>query len=288
MILHFMNKVFFFFLSVVLANLSSAQCLTPFDYGFLTHLKQERLTTELELYLKEYQNDVCKNDTALYELGVYYFSLKQFSQANSCFHQITESSVYFKKAIIYLTISHVIINQYVKADSALHSLTNLTDEEQQLKWFYHSMIALHKEDTALYRMYDTKITDTLYWFHEARLYIKYELYPKIAARQKSVWLAGGLSMLVPGLGKVYAGRKYEGLSSFLQNGALFGIAFENINRSGLGSARSILFTGIASVFYLGNIYGSIKAVKTNKRKKVLSSRYELENQMHIVLRNYLQ
>ncbi len=73
--------------------------------------------------------------------------------------------------------------------------------------------------------------------------------------EKSPWLAGSLSAIVPGSGSLYTGRYREALYSFFVNFIFLGATLE-ANRSGEEAKASIL--GIfALVFYAGNIYTAI-------------------------------
>jgi hypothetical protein len=80
-------------------------------------------------------------------------------------------------------------------------------------------------------------------------------------RQKSPFVAGMLSAVVPGAGKVYAGQLGEGVASFLTVGALAAITAENWVKNGLSDWRTITFGTLFSVFYIGNIAGSVVSVK---------------------------
>lgn len=82
---------------------------------------------------------------------------------------------------------------------------------------------------------------------------------------KSTFLAGALSAVVPGLGKIYLGKKKQGINMFLAN-AMYGIqAYESYRLTRLSSPRFIIFGSIFSVFYLSNIAGSVMGAKKQKR-----------------------
>ncbi len=80
-------------------------------------------------------------------------------------------------------------------------------------------------------------------------------------RFKSPVLGGALSALVPGLGKVYAGRWSDGVSSFITVGGNAWIAYEGFRDKGGDSLRGWLFAGLGAVFWAGNVYGSVVAVR---------------------------
>ena len=75
-------------------------------------------------------------------------------------------------------------------------------------------------------------------------------------RPKRMWLAGTLSAIVPGLGKVYVGRPYEGLAAFWAVTGLGILTAEQANRNGFSDYRTLAVASLFTVFYLGNIYGA--------------------------------
>jgi hypothetical protein len=98
---------------------------------------------------------------------------------------------------------------------------------------------------------------------------------------KKPWLAGTMSALVPGLGKVYSSYYKDGIIAFLMTGISAFQAYRGYNAKGANSGIFIIYTGMTAGFYLGNIYGSIKSARQkNKRlneaidKKTRAAFYE--------------
>jgi hypothetical protein len=84
------------------------------------------------------------------------------------------------------------------------------------------------------------------------------------APRHSMLLAGTLSAIVPGSGKIYAGKTMQGLSTLLHCGLLGLMAYENGRRAGFDSPRFIVYGSIFTLFYAGNIWGSVLSVKIRK------------------------
>lgn len=74
--------------------------------------------------------------------------------------------------------------------------------------------------------------------------------------QKSPLLAGVLSTLIPGLGKVYTGHTTDGILSFVSIATLTYAAYDGFVSEGSGSVRGYIYGFLAGGLYLGNIYGS--------------------------------
>lgn len=103
-----------------------------------------------------------------------------------------------------------------------------------------------------------------------------EVYKKnVSIQKKSVALAGLYSIVIPGLGKAYYGKKNEALNAFAAN-LLFGIqAYESYSKAGIGSARFIFFGTGFSLFYLSNIYGSVVGLVKSKKDWKKQLHYEV-------------
>lgn len=71
--------------------------------------------------------------------------------------------------------------------------------------------------------------------------------------------AGLMSAVIPGSGKVYAGRTYDGLASLVSVGLAATFSATNFHRDGSSSFRGWAFGVFAVFLYAGNIYGSYEA-----------------------------
>ncbi len=78
---------------------------------------------------------------------------------------------------------------------------------------------------------------------------------------KSPLLAGTLSTVVPGLGKVYTKNYMDGLMSFIFVVGSAWQSYKGFKNRGTKSISGWVFGGISLGFYIGNIYGSVKATK---------------------------
>lgn len=93
--------------------------------------------------------------------------------------------------------------------------------------------------------------------------------------RKSAALAGIYSAVVPGLGKLYIGKKVQGINMFMANAAFALQAYESYRKRGIDSPRFIVFGSLFSVFYLSNIIGSIIGTKKSKRDSKRQLKHDL-------------
>lgn len=81
--------------------------------------------------------------------------------------------------------------------------------------------------------------------------------------KKSPLVAGLASALIPGSGKIYVGRTFDGLYSLLVIGGSAWLSYEGFRDRGISSGKGWVFGLAAAFFHVGNIYGSVTAAKLN-------------------------
>ena len=86
-------------------------------------------------------------------------------------------------------------------------------------------------------------------------------------RLKSPALAGILSGVVPGSGRFYTRDWKDALFSMVFIGTSAWQSYRGFLRTGVESVRGWIFGGIATGFYIGNIYGSARSAKLFNQKK---------------------
>jgi hypothetical protein len=79
--------------------------------------------------------------------------------------------------------------------------------------------------------------------------------------KKSRWKAGLLSVVLPGSGKYYAGRKLDGAFSLITVGTIAWQSWRGFHNDGSGSVTGWLLGSFAVGLYLGNIYGATVSVE---------------------------
>ncbi len=85
-------------------------------------------------------------------------------------------------------------------------------------------------------------------------------------KKKSGFVAGLLSTVLPGLGKIYAGKPHESLTAFLPVVFNLAQAAEGYYYKKLDSPHLYIFGSIGTVFYVSNIYGSAKAASRKNQE----------------------
>ena len=96
------------------------------------------------------------------------------------------------------------------------------------------------------------------------------------ANYKSPFLAGFISAVVPGSGKVYCGKWKDAIYSFLFVTTSSWLTYKSFENKGFNFSGVILGS-FALTFYSANIYGSVKSTKTYNQKINQSFRSEAED-----------
>ncbi len=77
----------------------------------------------------------------------------------------------------------------------------------------------------------------------------------------SPFLAGVLSTVVPGAGRLYTGRLGDALTSLVTVGLAGWQAYDGFQREGLSSVKGWTLGTLGGIFYVGNIYGSVVSAR---------------------------
>ena len=99
-----------------------------------------------------------------------------------------------------------------------------------------------------------------------------------ATRFKQPFVAGGFSAIIPGTGKFYTKNWADGIFSMLFVAGNAWQAYRGFNKYGSKSAYAWTFAGLSAGFYIGNIFGSVKAAKRynkNKRNEIDTRVFEI-------------
>jgi len=85
---------------------------------------------------------------------------------------------------------------------------------------------------------------------------------------KNSILAGGLSAIIPGSGKIYCEQNNDGLYSFILVALSGYLSWDGFNDNGINSVKGWVFGTIGGVLYFGNVYGSVIAAKLFNKKQL--------------------
>ena len=274
-------------LSVVSVQVS-AQNPVSRELKFVFHLVNTDEYEDAVYYINTHLNGTYPlpvRDSLNYLKGWSLYSMKKLSQSASSLLQVSSNSPFFLKSRFFAAYNYSYLGLRPVSDQILNDLT-LTENLTGLRNFELAGNSLLNRDLSLYNSFinKTETNDEYSFSNEKKNFDAY--YQKIRQHKNKSMVAGGLlSVILPGSGKIYAGKTGEGISTFLIVAASGATAFENIKKAGASSAKTLLFSSLFGVLYVGNIFGGVFSVKMANEE----FNHEMDNQilfdMHIPLRN---
>ncbi|MFZ4797152.1 MAG: hypothetical protein ACOYMA_06630 [Bacteroidia bacterium] len=281
-----MKRTILLFLLFLAFSFSKAQSI--FNIDFYQNLVNQKETNLVLLYLNNCEL-ATQNETILDSIYFYrgktYFNAKQFKQSVLAFNRINTFSVFYIQSkmyqsigLLYLDSSENYINNKlkpIKGDSVFNQIKTIT----------LASVALINNNYVVYDSLILQLKDSLFYYNNLQVSLN-KWRKKATIKTKNPIIAAGLAAMVPGLGKVYAGKPYDGLSTFLTHVPLGFVVWESYNNAGVNSARFITFTSITSLFYVGNILASYHYIYKNRKEEKIDRKNEILLQCNIMLRNY--
>lgn len=189
----------------------------------------------------EYQRllDINKNDTLIFKQGLSFSFMGDYGNAANKFTSLNTESKYYNSSREELSKINFITGNFTNIDSIE------TEPIKKLEAFSY-LIRDEKLPTA-------EILSSPFRDIEKRNILDFYRKKK-EINYKSPVIAGVLSFIIPGAGKIYTGNVSDGLTSFVVTSLLGFIAYDNF-RAG-HNEKGWIFGSLAFLFHAGNIYGS--------------------------------
>ncbi len=225
-----------------------------------------RAIIEYEEYLKHFNND-----TVIFKIALGYSEIEDYNAAIEKFSLIPEKSGFYFKSR----------NEYLKSSL-------LINDFQRILFFQDEIISPNELKLINFAyLLDGKLLPVkekfLSVFPDDEQKIMEEFYDaKFKPIYRSPFKAGILSAIIPGTGKIYTGQISDGITSFLLNGLLAFISYNNFRND--HRFRGWVFAGIGAFFYAGNIYGSV--VSANIYNTKADYEYKSRVKQYLESKNY--
>ncbi len=273
-----------------LLHLSSLSAFAQFEQVpriFVNHLVYNKMYDEALLVLMQQVNasSGVRADSLCLAIGKIHYTLQQLPLSNSFLDRVSVyNETLFAEAHFFSSFNTAYMMQYDQANRKLHNAIFTDQKWNDLKNFQISGICLLQNNLVGFDSLQNLINPETSSFQvQYQNFIKYRKRIE-EEKKKSPLVAGVLSAAVPGLGKVYAGRRGNGLYTFLITGLLAAQAAEAYSKNGVTSARFIIYGSLFTSFYIGNIWGSSLAVSVVKNEKQDATHEQILFDMHIPLR----
>jgi TM2 domain-containing membrane protein YozV len=200
------------------------------------------------------------SDTIEFKIALSYSYIKDYYSAIQKFSGIVNSSVYFNEAKLEVMKANFLINDFAGLRSYFNkSFITEVDKYQTEgeKLFNFSYLFTDDElplkDEFLFP-FDIKEKEKISSFYDWKKEPPY----------KDGTLAGIMSAVIPGSGKIYAGETGDGIVAFITTTVFAFIAYDNFKAG--HTTRAWIWTSVAALFYAGNVYGSVAAAQVHNAK----------------------
>lgn len=222
----------------------------------------------------EYQrvHSIINNDTLVFKEALGYSYSGNFPEARNLMKSISSGSVFYENARLEYFKMYLLDEKYDQLISETGSVPEPQMNTAITKMLYSGMLL--KNSIPIKEGYSSIFADDQEML---------QLYERRAnPDSRNPFLAGILSAILPGSGKVYTGKYLDGLFAFLSTGVFAFLAFDNFEAG--HDTRAWVFTGLASAFYAGNIYGS--AASANEFNVNVNIAFDSDFRLSLEKRNY--
>lgn len=276
------NSIILFLILVCCINVFSQSPEKSFfyDFNFIIHLSKNKLFKEAEserekLFKQQYVETIYK-DSINFFLGQAYFNDNQLEPARQHFMEVSDQSFFYYKSRY---VAGIIDAEENRVDSSIFNISNIAlstnNDLNELRAFELAGMHLLKKRYIIFDsiVQATQFINPLIQSEISNLKNYCMIDKKI--KRKSPFIAGVLSTLVPGLGKIYVGNNAQGLASFLTCGLMGAITAENYLHLGIQHPQTLFFAGMFALFYVGNIWGSAVSVQVIKIEKQFENKHNI-------------
>ena len=226
-----------------------------------------------------------QSDSIYYYLGWSYYSLKSLDSSSASFGKVSRGSAFYLKSKYFQASDNIFLNRTSEAKQIINNIDNGNDTLlYKLKGFELAGIALLEHNLQEFQRQSSEFCYD--YFPLAEEEKNMGEYSKILfkKRKKSPLLAGMMSAVIPGSGKMYAGYRGQGISAFFLIGMLGGVVAESYIKDGYKSPQFIAFGSLFTLFYVGNILGSTLSVKIKRNEIHNEVVHNVLFDLHIPLR----
>ena len=227
-----------------------------------------------------------QKDSVNFLLGKTHYLNQQLDIATTYFDKVTNTKTDLRTETLFYNAFCAANNKnYSKSYGLLNSIDTKDSLEIGLKNFELGGIDLLKRDLISFDNHAAIFESKYYQFSQQEksfIEIRNDL---TARKKKSPVLAGIMSSIIPGSGKIYAGKVGVGIGTMLTTTILALQTREGYQKDGIESARFIIFGSLLSMFYISNIWGSVFTVKFANKEFDEAVNYKILVDMHIPLRS---
>ena len=247
------------------------------DLDFLQHLRDNNLDADIHTLLL---GSYAPSDTLSWLRGRSLFDQRRIAQAAQLFASIPDDSPFSAPARFHAVVANAYLGNYDPS-----RIPAAAGPYRELSVYQDGALALLRGDRAAWNAAQRGFSHEDYVLGEGERIMEDIARTRFDGHRKKAWAAGLLSAVLPGSGKIYAGRVGEGVSAFLTVGTLGVITAEQWKKHGAGSWQTLVAGSLCTFFYIGNIYGSYLSVSIENDERLTAENTLILYHLHIPLRS---
>ena len=267
------NKIFFLLVVILFPiygqqiDIHSPKNIKKFADFLFCDKDYLRAIDEYKKYL-----EVVNNDTIRFKIALGYSLINDQSNALQEFSSINNSSALYEQSRIEvlksLSLSKSDSAFYLLANNLINSKSQFSNNAQRL---LNTSILLNENELP------DKNKFLIPFENDDKLLLGNYYDLKINPPYKNETLAGILSAIIPGSGKIYTEDYGDGITAFLLTGLFTYLAYTNFEND--HQTRGWIFTALGAGFYTGNVYGSVASAQIFNAKV----NFDFENGLKLFL-----
>jgi tetratricopeptide (TPR) repeat protein len=273
---------------ILLAHLGFAQ--NNSELPFIVHLINKGYYNEVihlidrdSLY---YTPD--QKDSLNYYKGWAHYSLKNLDQSTKSLLKVRKESSFYLKSQFFAGYNQTFLGNFDEARKIIRQVNTEDETNLSLVNFELSGINMLQGNWSKAKEQIQQLNTNIATINQQIVALSQIIKKQETHRSKSPLLAGVMSGIIPGSGKIYAGKTGEGIASMIATTGFGLITWENYRKLGIGHAKTIFFASIFAANYVSNIYGSVISVRIIENEYKDAIHNQVLFQLHIPLRNFFE
>jgi len=280
-----------FLLFIFLLGFESKSQDSKSEIGFVQYMISNESYDDLLYY---FENEMPESfdrrstqDSMYYYAGWVNYFKKRLETSVNYFENVSSTSELYEAASFYRALDYTYLNQYDTAKTIFNEFIK-SEQHTDLAKYELCVLALLSRDLSNYDSLYKDLNKAVFTYKKQAEKLPSYREKAMKIKPKSAFLAGLLSALVPGLGKVYAGQPGQGMAAFFMNMSMAAVTGENLYRGGYDSPTFIASAAVFTIFYTGNILGSAFSAHNREKEanEVLDS--DIIFDMHLPIRRTFQ
>jgi len=267
---------------------------TPADFGkewrFAQYLSDKDAFPEAIYVLEQLEpliQTAAQKDSLVYLRGWLAYTTKELTVAHQKLLSVSVSSPFYARSRYFGAYCLVFAGNRDSARVVMETLPIPNSTFRELRALQLAGVALLQRRYEDFDQHRQAFRYTSYALvNEQNRFNKYDSTLR-AEKHRSPFVAGLYSAILPGLGKVYAGKPKQGIAAFLPILSLGLLTYEGLRKDGPRSTRFIGFGSLFTLFYVGNIWGSVLSVKVKRNEFKREYDNKILFDMHIPVRSLL-